>query len=123
MSALTADELVQMRADLETLLPDTCNLLTVTQAADGQGGYTDTWGTATTNLACRLDNSGRTSGNTRSVSGDSLRPFSSWILTVPQDTTLTTAYRVEHGGNTYSVTSVSAGGSWLGVKRAQLERL
>ena len=44
---LTTAEITQMRTDVETLLPDVGDVLSLTQASDGQGGFTDTWGTAT----------------------------------------------------------------------------
>lgn len=116
---LTSAELARMRTDIENLtLPDTCVIQSLTQTADGQGGHTESWSAAGT-VSCRLDNG---SGNKRNVAA-SLNPFSSWVLTVPQSTTITTASRVVHGGETYSVTAVSDTGSWLACKRAALERI
>lgn len=111
-------ELAGLRADLETLLPDTCVIQSLTQIADGQGGFTDSWAAAGTVL-CRLDNvSGRKSDFARSM-----QSFSQWVLTVPQDTTITTANRVVHNEQTYSVAAVSDTGSLLACKRAALERV
>lgn len=116
---LTAAELSAMRDDIETLLPDTCNLLTVTRTVDGKGGWTDAWGTATAGVACRLD----ATGGREAAAGDALRPYTSWVLTLPHDTTITAQYRVEHGGNTYSVTAVNDDNSWIASKRVSLERV
>lgn len=114
-----AAEIKQIQADLEArTLPDTCVLLTATSASDGQGGLVDTWAAAGT-VACRLDN---TSGSRRPVAA-SVRPFSGWVLTVPMSADISTAVRVEHGDHTYSVIAVSDTGSWLGIQRAQLERI
>jgi SPP1 family predicted phage head-tail adaptor len=118
VSALSADELAAMRDDLETLLPDTCVIQSLTQASDGQGGLIDTWAAAGT-VACRLDNG---SGQKANVA-QSVQPFSSWVLSVPYDADLTTAQRVVHGGETYAVIALSEAGSWLAVQRAHLERL
>jgi len=119
MPGLTSSELVAMRHDIEELLPDTCSLLTVTETADGQGGVTLIWGTTYAAVKCRLD---YVSGMERTQAG-ALNPFTGWVLTVPQSQTITSAYRVEHSSSTYTVQSVSEGGSWLACKRAWLQRL
>jgi len=116
---LTSAELTQMRADVAEMLPDTCNLLTVTRTSDGQGGITDTWGTATTGVACRLDPlRGR-----ESVQGAALQAQYSYILTLPYDTTITNAYRVEIGTAVYDVKAVDQGKSWAVSMRAFVERV
>ena len=35
--ALTVKELAQMRADIEDLMPDTCDILSVAYTSDGEG--------------------------------------------------------------------------------------
>ena len=115
---LSNAELTQMRADIADLMPDTCNILTVTRLPDGQGGVTDTWGTATASVACRLD----AYRGKEAMSGDALQAFNTYVLTVPHDTTITTASRVEHESVTYNVTSVDEYKSWPITRRAILER-
>jgi head-tail adaptor len=119
MIVLNSRELTSMRDAVEDLMPDFCNLLTLTIASDGQGGGTQTWGTAYAAVKCRLD---YVSGLETNRAG-ALNPFTGWVLTVPQSQTITAAYRVEHSSNTYTVQSVSEGGSWLACKRAWLQRL
>jgi hypothetical protein len=82
------------------------------------GGWSESWGTTGTSIACRLD----FRGGKESVTSGALVPYSSAILTLPQATTITAQNRVEHGGNTYTVQAVNLG-SWLGVKRATLEKI
>lgn len=118
MSVLSAADLSYMRETVGQLLPDTCVLQTATSASDGQGGQTETWAAAGT-VACRLDNG---SGSRANVAR-SVQPFSAWVLTVPQGTGISTAHRVVHGGESYSVIAVSTDGSWLACERASLERL
>ena len=102
-------ELVRLRADLEAvLLSGTANILSVTRTPDGQGGFTETWGTAVANVACRVDyNQGA-----EPAAGGALRPFTFWQLTFHQGTNLTAANRVEVGTITYSVSAVDQGNSW-----------
>lgn len=117
---LTTSELLGMRESINNLLPDTCNLLTVTSTADGQGGVTQTWGTASSSVACRLDVvSGR-----EQIAGGALQPFIKTMLSLPHSTTITDAYRVEHGGITYAVIAPpNIDQSWIAVKRVELERV
>src|SRR3972149_37908 len=102
MSFLSDEELAAIRADVLQLLPDACNLLSPTFVSDGQGGFTATWGTVAGTIACRLD----ALRGEELVTAGALQPFHTWVLTLPYGTSVTPAYRVEHGGNTYAVTSV-----------------
>ena len=117
-------EIARWRSDLEdATLPDTCNLLTPTNTPDGMGGLTTTWGTATVGVACRLDrNPTQMRYSIEAMSGGAIQAYQRLNLTLPQGTTITELYRVEHGGVTYNVTSVNAG-SWLACVRAEVERV
>ena len=116
MSTMMTDaELIRLRADLEAaILPDSANILSVTRVPDGQGGFTETWGTATANVACRVDY--RQGGEP--VAGEAVRPYSFWQLTFPQGTDLAATMRVEVGTATYSISSVDPGNSWDACLRA-----
>jgi SPP1 family predicted phage head-tail adaptor len=117
---ISSTELGQLRADVEAFtLPDTCNLLTLTRTGDSQGGWTESWGTTIAGVPCRLDGKG---GKEAAVA-EAVQAFSTWVLTVPQATTITAAMRVEHEDNTYNVKAVDEGGSWQIVKRAILGRV
>ncbi len=109
---LPTAELTQLREDLEGCLPDTCNILSLTRASDSQGGWTETWGTASTAVACRLD----FIGGAEAITGGALIPYTRAIVTMPQATTITAQNRIEHNSVTYTVQAVNLG-SWLGVKR------
>jgi len=113
---LPASELAQIRSDLESTLPDTCNILSLTRTSDGQGGWSEAWGTATLSVACRVDFIGGREGMTNSA----LLPYTRAIVTLPQATSITAQNKLEYNGNTYTVQSVNLG-SWLGVKRAMVE--
>ena len=115
-------ELTRIRTDMQArLMPDTCNILEVTQTADGQGGFTDSWGTATggTAVACRLDG---VRGNEQ-YEGAAIRPYHTYVLTLPHDTTISGTNRVEVGSNTFNVTSIDTDKSWSACVRVYLERL
>jgi hypothetical protein len=110
-------ELTQIREDLQNALPDSGTILALTRTSDGQGGWSEAWGTAGT-CQCRLD----FIGGKESVTGGALIPYSRAIVTLPQATVITEQNRFSHSSGTYSVTAVNLG-SWLGVKRATVERV
>lgn len=115
---LPSDELTRLQADLLVTLPDTCALLSATTAPDGYGGVTETWGTVSANVACRLD----AYRGKEAIAGAALNPYQTFVVTLPADTAITPAHRVLHGGTTYNVVSVSDG-SLLGCKRAIVEKV
>jgi len=121
MSAIDTAMLTAMREAIADLLPDTCNVLTVTRTPDGMGGNTEAWGTASSSVSCRVDlQQGQTAGMEMNM-GDALRPYTTYILSIPYDTTITTDDRIEHSGATYAITSVNTEQSWMAVKRCQME--
>lgn len=115
---LSDAELTAMRADAERMLPATGYILSVARTSDGQGGFTSTWGTAST-TAYRLD----PLRGEMLTAGAALAPYHGYQLTLPYDTAITTAHRFQDAdGNVYTVQSVDAGKSWAVSKRARLER-
>lgn len=119
MSAINTAMLSAMRSAIAELLPDTCNILTVTRTPDGMGGQSEAWGTASSSVSCRVDM--LTRQTTEMVQGAVLQPYPQYVLSVPYDTTLTVNDRIEHNSVTYSITSVNVSQSWMAVKRAMLE--
>jgi SPP1 family predicted phage head-tail adaptor len=117
--ALTVKELAQMRADIEDLMPDTCDILSVAYTSDGEGGMTEAWGTATANVACRID---YRSGSEK-VTGGAIQSYSKAVLSLPYTTALTTKHRVKLDDFVWAVLSVNEGQSWDVVRRAELERV
>jgi len=117
MSQMMSDaELARLRADVEaTLMPGTANILTVTRTANGQGGFTEAWGTAYIGIPCRADYR----QGMEPAAGGAQRPFTFWQLTFPQGTDLAAANRIEIGDDTFSISAVDAGNSWDVCLRAE----
>lgn len=127
-TGLTTAELTQIKSQLEAIfLPDTCTILTPTQAIGSAGDVTQTWGTATASVACRLDSiKGAYSnvvGGQETTTAGGIQPYHQYVLTLPYSATITTSHRVVHSSINYNVTSVSKDGSWLLCKRAIVERV
>ena len=116
---LSNDELSDMRSTIQDyLLPGTCNILSFAGTADGSGGFTEAWGTASANVACRLDTQ---TGRYQNLDGG-VQTYKKLVLSLPYGTTITEANRVSHGGNLYAVVSTNEG-SWLAVKRAEVQKV
>lgn len=109
-------ELAQIRKDLETTLPDAGTVLTLTRTSDGQGGWSETWA-GSVSVPCRLDFIGGLEG----VTAGALTPYVRAIVTLPQKTVITEQNRFQHSTGTYTVQAVNLG-SWLGVKRATVQK-
>ena len=118
MSALTAAELAQIRTDVATLLPDSCNILVKTLTPDGSGGQSVSWGTATASVACRLDPA---RGREMEIGGQT-QPFYGFILTLPHGTSVNAQHRISLNSETFAVVSTDTGKSWSASVRAFLER-
>ena len=84
---------------------------------DGQGGNTSSWATVGA-ASCRMDMQGGKEYNTAGA----IQPYSTYVLSMKHDTNILTKDRVVYGGSTFNVTSVNSG-SWLGVKRAVVEKI
>ena len=117
--ALTARELAQMRADIEDLMPDTCDILSVAYTSDGEGGMTEAWGTALADVACRVD---YRSGSEK-MTGGAIQPYNKAVISLPYTTALTTKHRVKLDDFVWAVLSINEGQSWDVVRRAELERV
>jgi hypothetical protein len=118
---LSNADLAAMRDAIEDLLPDTANILSATQASDGQGGWSTTWGTATAGVKCRLDMSRKEAFE--QLAGGAVHPFSQWVLTLPNATVITEQNRVEVNSQTFNVVSVDTGKSWAASVRVTLEKV
>lgn len=115
---LSATELAQIRDDIEGLLPDTCHILSLTRTSDNAGGWSEAWGTATALVACRLDYKMVTD----KMTGERLKSFSEAILTMPYDTSITSANRIEVSGAQWTVQGVNVNQSWIGGKRVEIQK-
>jgi SPP1 family predicted phage head-tail adaptor len=111
-------ELAALRNDILALLPDTCDILSVTRTADGYGGFGETWGTASAAVACRMDHK----TGAEQLAGGAVQTYQGNMLTLPYNATITTANRVKFSGNNYNVLAVSEG-SDIAVKRITVERV
>jgi hypothetical protein len=117
--AIDTSMLAAMRSAINTLLPDTCHVCSITNTPDGEGGVTTTRGTVGTSIACRLDVvSGR-----EQVSGGAIQPFTAYKLSLPYDTVVLPSYIIEHNSVDYAVKGVNPNQSWCAVRRVELEKM
>lgn len=114
---LTDAELDEMRSTLEASLPDECSIVTVTQVADGAGGYTAT--TASTSVDCRLSPAQQSGGGQEDTVGSRVTPTNRWVITVPYDTVVGQADRVEIGTRRFEIVAVDTDRTWPVGQRIQ----
>lgn len=102
---LSAAELASQRAVQTGNLPDTAIISRYTSASDGAGGVTETWAAVGT-ADCRLASGGLTAAE-RAVA-EKLSAVSTWIVTLPQGTSVTEKDRIAISSRTFEVASVGA---------------
>jgi len=120
---LTNAELAEIRSAISELLPDSGYIITVSNAPDGQGGQTETFGTSNA-IACRIDP--RVITDLKSgelIAGGAAQPFHTFMLTLPYSATITTDHRFLLDGTQYSVKSVDKDKSWTASVRCFVERI
>lgn len=103
MSFLSAGELAQMRADQDRMMLDeTCTILQATSSANAIGERVITWGTAGTNVPCRLAKP-PTFAFSRSAAGQPVTQ-APWTVTLPYGTAVNAGDRIVIDSVTYEVT-------------------
>lgn len=119
MPSISTKELASIREAIADTLPDVCNLLTPTYTSDGMGGFVFSFGTAETNVPCRLD----VIKPREQLSADRNVHFATFMLSLPYSTVITPNYRVEVNSGTYNVTGIAPDKSWNAVRRVTIERI
>ena len=119
MPSLSTRELASVREAIADTLPDLCSLLTPTYTSDGMGGFALSYGTALTNVPCRLD----VIKPREQLSADRNVHFATFMLSMPYNTVVASNYRVEVNSGTYNVTGIAPDKSWNAVKRVTVERI
>lgn len=102
---LTAQEIAAMRQTLTASLPEQAQIQRPGQSADGLGGVTESWTTVAT-VACRRSPAQQTAQE--QLIAESVRPRVLWRLTLPANTDIRPADRVQLGAVRYTVQGVLA---------------
>jgi head-tail adaptor len=118
---LGATQISGMRATAALALPDTATISRVARASDSAGGWTETWSTVASGVACRLMST-QNLGEGRAVGTQ--QATSEWMLTLPLGTDIRAADRVVVASRTFEVNSLlSAGVEWLISIRASVREV
>lgn len=118
---LSATQIADMRTTAALALPDTATISRVARASDGAGGWTETWSTVASGVACRLMftqnlGEGPAAGTQQAASG--------WALTLPLGTDIRAADRVVVASRTFEVNSLlTASVEWLISIRASVREV
>jgi len=123
---LTAAELTDIRADVEDLLPSTCEIQELTTANNAIGEAVKSYATRSgaSAIACRLDPM-IPPGGWETLGGfmDLTKYVGKWILTLPYDTVITLNDRVIINSNTFEVDHLDDDKSWKASVRCTLEKV
>ena len=104
---LTAGELSQMRATIETTLPGTAIIQRATLTPDGQGNSEEAWASAGT-VTCRWS----PLSDAEVDQGDRVAALKVRVVTIPAGTDVTQRDRLSIGGTVHQITGIRAPRDW-----------
>lgn len=114
---LSQAELDSMQAIEESVQTTTGIIYRYGTAADGMGGFTESWGAVGTILCDVWPVNQR--GDREKVIGGQITSRGDWFITCPFDTSVTAKDRVQVGTKTYEITFVPSGSQWLTALRLE----
>lgn len=109
---LSATDLTFLRSQQTSALPDTCTISRKTLTSDGAGGYTESWATVGSSVACRL----AVERTAEMVLADRIVHEGGFVITLPYGADVTPKDRIVVGARTFEVTGY-ASGSWQTAMR------
>ena len=114
---LSATQIADMRTTAALALPDTATISRMTRASDSAGGWTETWATAASGVACRIMPRYQVS-STEGPAAGTQEAVAQWTLTMPVGTDLRAGDRVVIATRTFEVYGLlSVGQAWrMGVR-------
>lgn len=118
---LNADELAGMRSTMVQSLAGTAIIQTSTWVSDGGGGGTTSWVNAGT-VACRITPVA-SSGEGESVEGGRVHSDTEYVVTIPNDTLITSDSQILYGSQTFTVTTLRAPRTWEISRRVEVKEV
>lgn len=115
---LSDGEMAAMRATLIESFPDTCDVIRAALVRDDQGGATATYAPVESGVPCRVAPAGLTPDEREMAAR--LGGAVTWTLTVPVDTDISAADRVDVAGRVFEVAGVLGPRSWEVARRVTL---
>lgn len=112
MSLLSAEEIAAMQAVADEALPDTCTIERRSLAADGGGGWSESWAQVGGTIPCRIAKDAGTTSQAEREQGDRDTSTVYWKITLPEGTDIKAADRILSAGRIFEIDSVDAPISW-----------
>lgn len=100
---ISSDDLEYMRAYVDMLLPDTCEIEVFSRTSDGAGGFTETW-TAIGTVDCRFDPAQTTEQDVKISGKDTLK--SVYQVSLPYNCGLTDDHRISYNGKEFQILQI-----------------
>lgn len=110
MSAITAAELAQARADLQGMLPDRATITRKTEASDGVGGQDVTYPQVATDVHCKLAPASQS--DAVQVVGDQFDDETTHTIAFPHGQDVRAGDKIVIAAGTYEALHVRTGGAW-----------
>lgn len=111
MTALSAAEIAQARADQAALLPDLATIQRKTLTTDGAGGFTETYPTVATGVPCRLSRV-TSRGDLLKVAGERIADQTTHRIAFAAGTDVRVGDRLAIGAATFEVVFLAVAGAW-----------
>lgn len=102
---LTETELSSMRSVAAQALPGTAVIQAQTFVSDGGGGGSTTWAPSGT-VDCRVVPVALGAGANEGLTGGRITPDSTYVITLPAETSVTTNSRIISAGGTFNVEAI-----------------
>ena len=112
-------DLTYLRNEVKTILPDLVNIQRRSAVADGQGGFTESWGMVYSNVQAKVafsSSAGRASQGQES-------PSTQLTVSLLYDQSVDLADRILFAGETLEVVSVNTPKSWQVLKLCQVRQI
>lgn len=116
---VTDSDLAYARREALELLGDLCDIERKAVTPDAQGGYSEAWVMAYSDVPCRM---AERTGRERFLGEQQLQD-SRWVLTLDHAQDIGAADRIIHAGKTYEVTFVNSQQDYAISRRCALRRL
>lgn len=110
---LTPIEIEELRAQQAQALPDLCSISRPTRVVDNTGGYSDTFATVASNVACRVS---RQTPREVQQAGKTV-VLADWVVTLPYGTDARADDVITTGAQTLHIVGLLSGG-WRTAERA-----
>ena len=116
---LQTSDLTYLRDEILVALPDTVTIQRKAMTADGQGGFSESWGDAYQSVSARL----ATPSGSERIAQERIDTLITTTITLPFSQNVLLNDRIIHPDGSFEVVSINENQSWGTAKRCLVRRL